>query len=204
MQFIVIFGPPAVGKMAVGREIEAATGLRLFHNHMAIEPVLAFFPFGSPSFMRLVDGFRQRLFEEVAASDLPGLIFTFVWNLDESGDAEFLDSACRLFQQRGHRVAFVELKAGLAERLLRNRMVDRLDAKPSKRNVQASEQNLLDLERYRLNTDGAIPLNYPHISIDNTALSARAAADRVIAQLDLARRTVSRVADAQTIKRDPH
>ena len=46
MQFIVIFGPPAVGKMAVGLEIEAATGIRLFHNHMTIEPVLRFFPFG--------------------------------------------------------------------------------------------------------------------------------------------------------------
>ena len=187
MQFIVIFGPPAVGKMAVGREIEAATGLRLFHNHMAIEPVLRFFPFGSPSFMRLVDGFRQRLFDEVARSDLPGLIFTFVWNLDEPGDSEFLDSACRLFQGHGHRVAFVELKAGLAERLVRNRTADRLDAKPSKRNVHASEQNLLDLERYRLNTDGAIPLKYRHILIENTTLSAGAVADRVIVELGLLR-----------------
>ena len=188
MQFIVIFGPPAVGKMAVGREIEAATGLRLFHNHMAIEPVLKFFPFGSPSFGRLVDGFRKRLFEEVAGSDLAGLIFTFVWNLDDPNDSNFLDSACQLFEQRGHRVAFVELKAGLAERLLRNRMADRLDAKPSKRNVQASEQNLLDLERKRLNTDGAIPLGYPHILIDNTMLSARTVADQVIVRLDLLRR----------------
>ena len=48
MYFIVIFGPPAVGKMAVGKEIQEATGIRLFHNHMAIEPVLNFFsPNGS-------------------------------------------------------------------------------------------------------------------------------------------------------------
>ena len=203
MQFIVIFGPPAVGKMAVGREIEAATGLRLFHNHVAIEPVLKFFPFGSPSFGRLVDGFRQRLFEEVAGSDLPGLIFTFVWNLDEPGDSAFLDRACRLFEQRGHRVAFVELKAGLAERLVRNRTAERLDAKPSKRNVQASERNLLDFERYRLNTEGVIPLSYPHIVIDNTTLSARAAAERVIAELEKLQETASRAADADTNKRDP-
>ncbi|MCX5443815.1 hypothetical protein [Streptomyces sp. NBC_00063] len=76
---LYIVGPPAVGKATVGHEIATRTGLRLFHNHMAIEPVLRFFDFGSPAFVRLVDGFRQSLIEEVAASDLPGLIFTYVW-----------------------------------------------------------------------------------------------------------------------------
>ena len=75
--------------MAVGREIEAATGLRLFHNHVAIEPVLPFFTFGTEPFMRLVDGFRNRMFEEVAQSDLPGMIFTFVWDLNSQADTDF-------------------------------------------------------------------------------------------------------------------
>ncbi|GAB3835271.1 hypothetical protein ACFPIJ_11650 [Dactylosporangium cerinum] len=70
---LFIVGPPAVGKMTVGEQIAARTGLRLFHNHMAIELVLRFFPFGSPPFGRLVDRFRRDLIEEVAASDLPGL-----------------------------------------------------------------------------------------------------------------------------------
>ncbi|MGA9343453.1 MAG: AAA family ATPase, partial [Rhodanobacteraceae bacterium] len=127
--FIVIFGPPAVGKMAVGREIETATGVRLFHNHMAIEPVLRFFPFGSEPFVRLVDGFRRQLFEEVVNSDLPGLTFTFVWNLDDPKDTSFLERTCHLFSQRGYSVAFVELRASLDERLIRNRAADRLSEK---------------------------------------------------------------------------
>ncbi|GAA0433130.1 hypothetical protein Aca07nite_02490 [Actinoplanes capillaceus] len=36
---LFIVGPPAVGKMTVGERIAARTGLRLFHNHLAIEPV---------------------------------------------------------------------------------------------------------------------------------------------------------------------
>ncbi len=187
-QFIVIFGPPAVGKMAVGKEIEAATGLGLFHNHMAIEPVLRFFPFGSEPFGRLVDGFRRRFFEEVADSDLPGMMFTFVWNLDDPNDTSFLERTCGMFRQRGHNVAFVELKASLDERLIRNRAADRLSEKPSKRNLEVSQRNLLDLERYRLNTDGLIPLAYPHILIDNTTLPAKLVADRVIEHLNLLRR----------------
>ena len=43
MKFVVIFGPPAVGKMTVGQELAKLTGLKLFHNHMTIELVLNFF-----------------------------------------------------------------------------------------------------------------------------------------------------------------
>ena len=45
---LFIVGPPAVGKMPVGHEIAQRTGLRLFHSHLRIEPVLRFFEFGTP------------------------------------------------------------------------------------------------------------------------------------------------------------
>ena len=64
---VVLIGPPASGKMTVGRELEDLTGFPLFHNHMTIELVLPFFEFGSDSFSRLVGTFRQQIFEEVAA-----------------------------------------------------------------------------------------------------------------------------------------
>ncbi|MBC8077907.1 MAG: hypothetical protein H7Y32_17655, partial [Chloroflexales bacterium] len=50
MDFVLIFGPPAVGKMTVGHELARPTGLKLFHNHMTIDLVLPFFPFGTPPF----------------------------------------------------------------------------------------------------------------------------------------------------------
>jgi len=90
--------------MAVGREIEAATGLRLFHNHVAIEPVLPFFTFGTEPFVRLVDGFRNHMFEEVAQSDLPGMIFTFVWDLNSQADTDFVERACNVFAKRATRL----------------------------------------------------------------------------------------------------
>ncbi len=76
MYFIIIFGPPAVGKMTVGLELEKLTGIKLFHNHTTIEPILKYFEFGSPAFNRLVKNFRRQIFNEVANSDLTGLAFT--------------------------------------------------------------------------------------------------------------------------------
>ncbi len=54
MHFVFVFGPPAVGKMTVGRALAARTGYKLLHNHMTVEPVLEIFAFGSPPFGRLV------------------------------------------------------------------------------------------------------------------------------------------------------
>src|SRR3954466_8663187 len=81
---LFVVGPPAVGKMTVGAAIAQRTGLRLFHNHQTIDLVLRFFPFGTPPFQRLVVDLRRRILEEVAASDLPGIIFTFVRAFDQT------------------------------------------------------------------------------------------------------------------------
>jgi len=42
MQLVIIFGPPAVGKMTVGRALAERTGFKLFHNHMTSKLALAF------------------------------------------------------------------------------------------------------------------------------------------------------------------
>ena len=61
---VIIFGPPAVGKMAVGLELERLTGFRLFHNHMTVDPIIRLFPFESAPYRRLVMELRRRIFED--------------------------------------------------------------------------------------------------------------------------------------------
>ncbi len=173
--------------MAVGRAIEQATGIGLFHNHMTIEPVLKFFDFGTPAFGRLVGNFRQALIAEVAASESPGLCFTFVWNLDDESDRHFLEAACRPFRAAGATIAFIELKADLAVRLQRNRSLQRLAEKPSKRDLATSEANLLKLDHLRLNSAGSIGFADPHLVIDNTHLRPEQVADTVIEALAIPR-----------------
>ena len=135
---VVVVGPPAVGKMTVGMEIARRTGLRLFHNHHTIDLVLPYFPFGSPPFSRLVGEFRRRIFEEVAASDLPGIVFTYVWAFDDPTEEEAVERWAEIFRSRGGRVVFVELEATGEERLRRNETELRLREKPFKRDVARS------------------------------------------------------------------
>jgi AAA domain len=183
---LFIVGPPAVGKMTVGEEIAARTGLRLFHNHIAIEPVLRFFPYDSPAGARLVDRFRRDLIEEVAASDLPGLIFTYVWAFDRPEDEQAARSYAEPFRRRGGRVLFLELQASQEVRLRRNESPSRLAAKPSKRDLAWSRRNLLELdERYQLGSDGRFDDRADHLRIDNTDLDPADVASTVITHFGL-------------------
>jgi len=180
MDFVIIFGPPAVGKMTVGLELQKLTGLKLFHNHMTIELVRNFFDWGTPQF-KLVSEFRQRIFEEVATSNLPGLIFTYVWAFDLPKEKDYIDKCCAPFRAQGAKIHFVELEADLNVRLTRNKTEFRLQQKPSKRDLAQSETLLLKhVEEHTMNSTGEFFYPESHLRINNTKLSARKVA-RMIA-----------------------
>jgi AAA domain len=173
MKFVLIFGPQAVGKMTVGQELAKITGLKLFHNHMTIEMVTPIFDFGTKEGQRLVSLFRQEIFEAVAKSDLDGLIFTYVWAFNHSSDWDYVNKVCQIFESRGGTVYFVELEADLDERIERNKSPHRLEHKPTKRNIEWSENNLkISLEKYRLNSLAGEITKEEYIRINNTNLSA--------------------------------
>lgn len=172
MKLVLIFGPQAVGKMTVGQELEKITGLKLFHNHMTIELVSNFFSYGSSEGKRLVSLFRQEIFEAVAQSDLEGLIFTYVWAFDRQEDWGYVDKVCNIFETRGGEVYFVELEAEFKERLERNKSPHRLEHKPTKRNIEFSERDLIgSMEKYRLNSIEGEIKKENYIRINNTNLS---------------------------------
>ena len=173
MTLLFVFGPPAVGKMTVGRAIADASGFRLFHNHHLLEPLLDVFDYGTPPFNRLLAEFRLRVLEEAADSGTD-IVYTLVWALDLPEDAAYLRDHLRPFVDAGQRIAFLELYADLETRLGRNRTPYRLAEKKSKRNVEWSDGNVREMDRHVLNT-GVRPTvadeliaAYPHLRIDNT------------------------------------
>lgn len=172
MKFVIIFGPQAVGKMTVGQELEKRTGFKLFHNHMTIELLAPLFGF-SPVMWELVTTFRQDIFKAAAVSEMPGMIFTYVWAFDLQKDWDYIDSVCRIFEENNGEVYFVELEAELEERIERNKTPHRLEHKPTKRDIAHSEQNLKQtMEEHRLNSFEGELVRDNYIRINNTNLSA--------------------------------
>lgn len=183
MKFILLYGPPAVGKMTVGRELEKLSGYKLFHNHMTIEILLPFFKWGTPSFSKLNNLFRNSIFEEAAKSDLPGLIFTFVWAFNLPGEKEYIDKIIDIFKKQNAEIHFVELEATLEARLGRNKGENRLLEKPSKRDLKASEERLLkNSKEHIFNTSEKYPFPYSQefLKIESTKLSAKDTASKIL------------------------
>ena len=186
-ELLVIFGPPAVGKMTVGRAVCERTDFRLFLNHDTIEPLVEVFGFGTPGFDTLNGEFRRRVIEEAARAGIR-LIFTLVWDLQGEQDAQWVSGVITPYSDAGLRVSFVELVADFHTRLGRNRGEDRLLAKPSKRDFEWSDGNLRELEqRVVMNTDPSVSMPaddllaaHRHLRIDNHAPAPDAAAEQIV------------------------
>lgn len=177
MKLVLLFGNAAVGKMTVGQELMKLTGLRLFHNHMTIEPVLEVFgDFNHAAIIRC----REVIFEEFAKTDNYGMIFTYMWAFDMQSDWDYVEHIKSIFAPYGTEVYYVELVASQEVRLKRNVSENRLQNKNSKRDIETSNQRLInDDAKYLLESrEGEIPFpNY--IKIDNSELSPESVAIKI-------------------------
>lgn len=166
MKFVFLIGDAAVGKMTVGQELMKITDLRLFHNHMTIEPVLEIFgTFDGKTIQEL----REVIFRNFAASDRYGMIFTVMMAFDMPSDWAYLEHVKEIFAPYGTEFYYVELVAPQKVRLERNKTANRLRHKPSKRDQAASDARLLrDDERHRcVSYPGEIPFDN-YLRIENS------------------------------------
>ncbi len=177
MKVVFLIGNASVGKMTVGQELMKITDLRLFHNHMTIEPVIEIF--GSYN-GKIISRLREVVFEEYAASNNYGLIFTYMWAFDQKSDWDYIEHVKDIFRPCETEFYYVELVASREVRLERNATENRLQNKASKRDINISNQRLIvDDERYRLvSNDGEIPFDN-YIKIDNTNISPDIVAQKI-------------------------
>lgn len=179
MKFVLLFGPQAVGKMTVGRELSRITDLKLFHNHMTIELLEPIYGFSSEMW-RLSTLFREEIFKSFSRSNNYGMIFTYVWAFNQKEDWENVEKMCDIFGSQGSDIYFVELEADVDERLKRNKSPHRLEYKPTKRNIEQSEYNLLStMKNYRLNSKEGEINKENYLRINNTNLSAEEVANMI-------------------------
>lgn len=165
MKLVLIVGAGAVGKMTVGQELMKITNLRLFHNHMMIEPVIEIFgKFKGDTILKL----RDVIFNDFVNDDNEGMIHTLMWAFDMQSDWEYVEHLVQKFDE----IYCVELIASQEVRLERNKTENRLMNKASKRDIEASNNRMLKEDIHRLvSNEGEIPFkNY--LRINNEHLEA--------------------------------
>lgn len=173
---VVLFGPPAVGKTAVGKEFSALTDFKLYHGHMTMDVLTEFFSYSSPGFMRLHRMITFQILEE-AAEQRVSLVLTTGWSFDDPIQTAFNIAVGEPFLNRGGKVHYVELWAPLAVRLERNRTPERL---ATKKTDWATEDYLRAQEQAgERNSHGALPLSLDFLRLETEAMDANTAARRI-------------------------
>lgn len=176
MKLVLIYGPPAAGKLSVATALAVSTGFRLFHNHLTVDCVGAVFDFGTAPFTRLVEKIRLDIIEEAARTGIGGLIFTFVYANPQ--DNRFVEDIAALVERHGGEVCLVQLYCDV--KILEERIVMESRKKFGK---LATVEKLKELvERYELFS--VVP-GRPSLSIDNSALPVDESVSRITSHFDL-------------------
>ena len=177
MKFIIILGAQAVGKMTIGQELVKITKLRMLTNHLTWEFVHEHFgeDFGNAS-----DRLKDVILEEYSKSDNYGLIYTYCMSFAHQKDWDYLHHIINIFNEVNAEIYFVELVAPQEIRLLRNKTENRLFYKATKRNIEKSDENLVNADNKArfVSNDGEIPFDN-YLKIDNTDVAPDIAAKMI-------------------------
>ncbi len=195
MALIVLIGAQATGKMTVGKELEKRIDGKLLFNHQTIDLFANYLGYNHHTF-RLSDSTRKDLFEAFVANKgqntTNAIIFTVLVAFNQEGDIDFLKDIAAIFKNAEEEVYFIELVSDISVRLERNKHELRLQAKPSKRDLEFSENELLtSYEQHELESIGNQladifePLGINCFKIDNTNLMPEVVSSMIIKKFDL-------------------
>jgi|SRR3989344_659319 len=170
MNLIFLYGPPAVGKLTVANELEKLTDYKNFHNHATTDTVGSVFEWEHPMRAKLVNRIREDIFKTATQANIPGMIFTYVYDTD---DQPWVDTVIDIVKSNNGRICFVQLTAS------KDVLMDRV-ANPSRikyRKVATKEKLRELLEKFDL---FAQVKNAESLTIDTSATSPQDAAQKIV------------------------
>ena len=189
MKLLLLYGPPAVGKLTIAKEIAKLTGFKVFHNHLTVNLVAAIFPRGTLAYRQLLWDIRYAVFAEAARAHIDGLIFTMVYRRDqEPCIARFVE----IVERFGGTVCFVHVYC--AAETVRQRVV-REDRKQHGKITSVELLNEL-LRSWEPQSTFEAATQWDSLSLNTDVLRPLAAAQQVMAHYRLPTAQQRRAADA--------
>jgi hypothetical protein len=170
MKLLLIYGPPAAGKLTVANEVAARIGYKVFHNHLTIDAITPVFDFDTPSFGRLVSRIRVDTMAEAARENVD-LIYTFCYA--KGSDDSHIARVVEAVEGNGGEVCPVLLQCSLDELYRRISMDSRMNY------TKIKDRKLLDEIPDKHDLFSTIP-EPESLVVDNTDLGAAETADLII------------------------
>ena len=170
MKLIVIYGPPATGKLTVANELTKITGYKLFHNHLTVDLMNSVLEFGTDEYFKVSDKLRLMLLEGAAKQKVKGVIFTWCYGFPD--DNAWTKKLIQKIKKAGGQVCFVQLICDKQELFKR--------VKNPSRKKFGKAKSVKVLEKCFKEWDLFTPIPFVNnLIIDNTNLSAKKVAKKI-------------------------
>lgn len=162
MKLIIIYGPPAAGKLTVAKELSKLTGYKVLHNHLAIDFVQSVFKINKGNFWDYVNKIRLDMIKIIVKEKI-NVIITL------GRIRQFpkpLKDIVGIVRKNKGELYFVQLLPCKSELLKR--------VTHPERKKHGKIKNVSTLKNIIKNYDFYSPVPYkPNLSIDNSKLSAK-------------------------------
>jgi broad-specificity NMP kinase len=168
MNLIIIYGPPAVGKLTVSNELAKLTSYKVLHNHLVIDLINSIFDRNDEMFGKLIDSYRLDLVEKAAVKKINGLILTTV-NIKNEDDL-FIKNLIKINEQNFGKTYFIQLTCDI------NEIKKRLTATSRNKHGKLTDVKIFEDFISKKEILGAIPF-VESLKIDNTFISPQETAN---------------------------
>jgi RNase adaptor protein for sRNA GlmZ degradation len=169
MKLIVIYGPPAVGKLTVAKGLSKLTGYKILHNHLTSDIIFSLMEFGTDRFWKHIRELKNCVLN-IALEEKMNVIVTICYahKRDDRLIKDILDVA----KKYNIKPYFVQLICD--EKRLLNRVVSESRKKHGKlKNKRKLRGVLKECELF-------LPIPFvDSFTIDNTNISAKKAAKMI-------------------------
>jgi len=175
VQIAFIYGPTASGKLTIGREVARLAGFKLFPDHLAANLVRAVFDSGMRPYIRIREWAWTEVLREAVHVNR-SLVFTFTPR--STIRSSFISHICVIIERLGGDIVFIELTC--PEAVIESRI------ESAERESLGKISNLNEYRRLR--DQGAFQFRTmptPALRIDTSTCDAAAAAQRIVAVLDV-------------------
>jgi len=175
MKLIFLYGPPAVGKLTVAKELAKLTGYKLLHNHLTVDLIASLYEWGSAKYWDHLREVRETLLANLAKDNV-NVIFTYVYAAGE--DEQTMERMFKQVEDNGGEVLMVQLKTSV------EKLKERIVQDDRKQFKKISETATLEswLTQYKLFEA------YPernNLVIDNTKMTPVKAAKLIVEKYSL-------------------
>ena len=158
---VLIYGPPAAGKLTVATKLAERYDVKVLDNHASIDPALRLFDFGTKEFGQLVEEIRVALIRAAAAAGID-IVSTLVYGHGE--DEAHVAKLRAATEDNGVMMHFVQLRP--SDDVLEQRVTAESRAATTK--VSSVDTLRRMLARWDLTT----PIHPEDLRIDNGNVAA--------------------------------